>query len=73
MGRTSSTTHRWLFCRALHLTPSDKKMGLALRMVRVVKRRCPLVSDVVIKPRAKHTLLFSFNLSLFSFFSIALQ
>ncbi len=29
----SSTTHRWLFCRALHLTPSDKKLGLALGKV----------------------------------------
>ena len=29
MGRTPSTTHRWLFCRALHLTPSDKKFGSA--------------------------------------------
>ena len=27
MGRTPSTTHRWHFCRALHLTPSDKKLG----------------------------------------------
>ena len=27
MGRTSSTTHRRHFCRALHLQPSDKKLG----------------------------------------------
>ena len=33
MGRTPSTTHRWLFCRALHLTPSPKKLGLALGKV----------------------------------------
>ena len=32
MGRTPSTTHRWLFCRALHLTPSDKKFGSGARM-----------------------------------------
>ena len=33
MGRTPSTTHRWHFCRALHLTPSDKKLGSAARNV----------------------------------------
>ena len=27
MGRTPSTTHRWLFCRALYLQPSDDKSG----------------------------------------------
>ena len=27
MGRTSSTTHRWHFCRALYLQPSTQKLG----------------------------------------------
>jgi hypothetical protein len=27
MGSTSSTAHPHFFCRALHLTPSDKKLG----------------------------------------------
>ena len=27
MGRTPSTTHRWLFCRALYPQPSNQKFG----------------------------------------------
>ena len=27
MGRTLSTTHRWHFCRALYLQPSNQKLG----------------------------------------------
>ena len=42
MGRTLSTTHRWLFCRALYLQPSDDKRGSAANKVCVVKRRCLL-------------------------------
>ena len=38
MGRTSSTTHRWLFCLALYLQPSPKKFGLVLGKVCFVKR-----------------------------------
>ena len=39
MGRTPSTTHRWLFCRALHLTPSDKKFGCGANIGRVCPSR----------------------------------
>ena len=29
MGRTPSTTHRWHFCRALYLQPSNQKLVFA--------------------------------------------
>ena len=42
MGRTSSTTHRWHFCRALYLQPSISKFITQSRNLRHIPKSRPL-------------------------------